>query len=89
MVALSLDSGVSNALYTRSTRVTGQDASDALLVPEQAIYIQDGLEGVVINDYGTESFVPVHVLRRDAGGAYVTSVTQGVLREGMAVRLFK
>ena len=89
MVTLSLDSGVSNALYTRSTRVTVQDASDALLVPEQAIYIQDGLEGVVINDYGTESFVPVHVLRRDAGGAYVTSVTQGILREGMAVRLFK
>ncbi len=88
LVTLALDQGVSNVLYTRSTRVRVQDASDALLVPESAIYIQDGLEGVVINVYGTESFVPVHVLRRDKSGVYVTSVTQGVLREGMVVRLF-
>lgn len=88
LVVLSLERGVSNVLYTRSTRVRVQDASDALAVPESAIYIQDGVEGVVINDHGTESFIPVHVVRRDNTGVYVTSVTKGVLREGMVVRLF-
>ena len=59
-----------------------------LCVPERAIYVQDGMTGVVVVDNHTESFIPVNVIHYEGGNAYFQAIQQGLLFEGMTVLLF-
>lgn len=88
LVRLRVRSGVNGVLYTRSCTATLGDSIATLLVPSRAIYEQDGMKGVVITDGTNNSFVPVKVVSEGSGDAYITSLTPGLLSEGMSVLLF-
>ena len=59
----------------------------ALLVPEGALYTQNGATGVVVVSETSQNFVPVTVLRQEGGNAYITPVQTGLLTAGQTVRL--
>ena len=88
MVQLSVEAPVEPVLYTRScTGVLGDNVT-SLMVPERAIYIQDNMPGVVWVDGEYEIFIPVNVLEKRDGMAYISTIQQGVLYEGQTVRIF-
>lgn len=88
LVVLTVDSGVSDVLDLRQTRVTLYDENTALIVPSRAIYVQDEMEGVVVRTTSGDIFVPIIVIRSSGDDVYIEPVTEGFLFEGLTVRLF-
>ena len=81
---------IENVLYIRSCQVHLGESVDTLSVPEEALYEQEGLIGVVIYsaDMSGEYFVPVSVISRTGGYAHIVPSISGVLKENMPVRLW-
>lgn len=81
---------IENVLYTRACQVHLGESVDTLSVPESALYEQDGMIGVVIpsSDMSGVYFVPVSVISRESGIAHIVPSINGVLSEGMSVRLW-
>ena len=77
-----------SVLYLRSCQVRLGENVNSLAVPSKAIYVQDGLKGVVINTEGGEYWTGVRVIYDDGTTAYVIPDNAGVLVDGMPVRLF-
>lgn len=88
LVRLKVSSDVRPVLYMRSCGAILGESMSTLCVPERAIYVQDGMTGVVVVDGSTESFIPVNVIHNANGNAYFQAIQQGLLFEGMTVLLF-
>ena len=88
LVRLKVNSNVQPVLYMRTCGAVLGESMSTLRVPERAIYVQDGMTGVVVVDGNTESFIPVNVIHYDNGNAYFQAIQQGLLFEGMTVMLF-
>ena len=88
LVRLKVNSSVKPVLYMRTCGSVLGESMSTLRVPERAIYVQDGMTGVVVVDGNTESFIPVEVIHYDNGNAYFKAIQQGLLFEGMTVMLF-
>lgn len=88
LLQLSVRGSVEDVLYMRTCQAELSENIPTLRVPERAIYQQDGMDGVVIVSGGAEGFIPVSVLRRGDGYAYIRPVEQGLLFAGQTIRLF-
>ena len=88
LIRLRVDSSVSNVLYMRTCQADLGENVDTLKVPERALYTQDNVLGVVIVDGSNKLFIPVSILLRDGGYAYITPIQQGLLYKGQTVMLF-
>ena len=88
LVRLAVDGNVSSVISKRVCRAELYDDASTLVVPPRAIYKQDGMEGVVVVSDGYQSFVPISILRRDGDNVFIAPIDQGLLFEGMTVRLF-
>ncbi len=88
LVILVVDSGVSDVLDLRQSRVELYSENTALIVPSRAIFVQDEMEGVVVRSGTADLFVPVTIIRRSGDDVYISPVTEGFLFEGLTVRLF-
>ena len=88
LVRLKVNSDVKPVLYMRSCGAVLGESLSTLCVPERAIYVQDGMTGVVVVDGSTESFIPVNVIHHANGNAYFQAIQQSLLFEGMTVLLF-
>ncbi len=88
LVRLRVSGSVKPVLYMRSCGALLGESVSTLCVPERAIYVQDGMTGVVIVNGSTESFIPVNVKHTENGYAYFNAIQQGLLFEGMTVLLF-
>ena len=88
VVRLSVQAPVQPVLYVRTCTGELGDNVSTLKVPERAIFIQDQMPGIVVVDRGIEGFVPVNILERKDGEAFIEAIQQGYLFEGQTVRLF-
>ncbi len=88
LVRLKVTGGVESVLYMRTCDAVLGESLTTLMVSERAIYVQDGMTGVVVVEGQTESFIPVNVVRYEDGNAYFQPVQQGLLFENMTVLLF-
>ncbi len=88
LVRLKVTGNVKPILYMRTCDAVLGESLSTLTVSERAIYVQDGMTGVVVVEGQTESFIPVNVIRYEDGKAYFQAIQQGLLFENMTVRLF-
>lgn len=88
LLQLSVRGSVNDVLYMRTCQAELGENISTLRVPLRALYQQDGMDGVVVVSGGAEGFIPVSVIRRSDGYAYITPVQQGLLFEGQTIRLF-
>ena len=89
LLRLAVIGDVRDVLYMRTCQAQLGEYVDCLLVPEGALYTQNGATGVVVVSETSQNFVPVTVLRQEGGNAYITPVQTGLLTAGQTVRLFK
>ena len=87
-VCLYVEDKVEPVLYVRSCQGVLGDNVASLTVPSRAIYTQDNMPGVVVVDGDYQYFIPVNILDKRDGMVYISAIQQGVLYEGMIVRLF-
>ena len=88
LVRLRIRGSVQQVMYIRSCEAVLGESMSTLMVHERAIYTQDGMTGVVLVEGNTESFIPVNVLHTKDGYAYFQAIQQGLLYEGLTIRLF-
>ena len=88
LVRMVVQSSVQPVLYIRTCEAELGDSMATLMVPQQAIYTQDNMPGVVIVDGQYQTFIPVNIIEKRDGYVYVRGIQQGVLFEGQTVRLF-
>ena len=88
LIRLGIPDGVRSVLSKRASRVELYDEESALVVPSRAIYRQDGMQGIVVVDGNTQSFIPVTVIRQEGNDYFINPINQGLLFEGMVIRLF-
>jgi len=87
-VRLDIESEVDPVLYIRTCTGVLGDSVASLTVPERALYYQDNMPGVVVVDGEYQFFIPVNVMDKRDGLAFISAIQQGVLYEGQTVRLF-
>jgi len=88
LVRLHVRSSVEPVLYIRTCAGVLGDSVSSLMVPSRALYYQDNMPGIVLSENGYEWFIPVNVLDRQGDYIFISAIQQGVLSEGMTVRLF-
>ena len=88
LLQLSVRGAVKDVLYMRTCQAELMENIPTLKVSQRALYQQDGMDGVVVVSGGAEGFIPVSVIRRSDGYAYIKPVQQGLLFEGQTIRLF-
>ena len=88
LIRMSVQSSVQPVLYIRTCEAELGDSMATLMVPQQAIYTQDNMPGVVIVDGQYQTFIPVNIIDKRDGYVYVRGIQQGVLFEGQTVRMF-
>ena len=88
LLRLQVKGSVSQVLYMRTCRAVIGDYVSTFMVPANAIYRQDEMEGVVLIDGQTKSFIPVTKVYEKDGYAYVSPINAGLLYEGLRVMLF-
>ena len=88
-VRLSIEAPVLPVLYVRSCSGVLGDNVSSLTVPQEAIYIQDNMPGIVVVNGDYKVFIPVNVLEKRDGLAYIAAIQQGVIYEGQTVQLFR
>ncbi|MBO7663984.1 MAG: hypothetical protein J6U01_11515 [Clostridia bacterium] len=88
LVRLRVQSSVEPVLYIRTCTGVLGDSVSSLMVPSRALYYQDNMPGIVLSENGYEWFIPVNVLDRQGDYIFISAIQQGVLSEGMTVRLF-
>ncbi len=77
-----------NVMYIRSCKVQLGESVNSLAVPSRAIYLREGVKGVVMTTDGGEYWTGVEVISDDGQTAYIVPENPGVLYEGVRVRLF-
>lgn len=88
LIRLRVEEPVASVLYTRVGEASLGENMDTFRVPQRAMYVQDGMPGVVVVDGQTESFIPVNEMTRENGYVYFTPKIQNLLYVGMTVKLF-
>lgn len=88
LVRLRVYSSVLPVMYMRTCQAELGESVSTLMVPQKAIYHQDDMSGVVMVDGANESFIPVNIIWEQDGYAYINAVQQGLIFEGMQVKLF-
>ena len=88
LVRLRIVGSVPQVMYLRTCDAVLAESMTTLMVNERAIHVQDEMTGVVVIEDKTESFIPVNVIHTVDGYAYFQTIQQGLLFEGMEVRLF-
>ncbi len=88
LVRLRVEAPITPVLYIRTCTGVLGDSLSSLTVPQRSIYVQDNMPGVVIVDGEYQWFIPVNILDQRDGLAYISAIQQGVLYEGMTVRVF-
>lgn len=90
LLRLAVIGDVSDVLYMRTCTAQLGEYVDCMAVPEGALYQQNNMDGVVTIDANNHSiFVPVSVLGKSGGKAYISAITAGSLSVGQTVRMFK
>ena len=89
LLRLAVIGDVEDVLYMRTCSAQLGEYVDCLKVPDGALYEKNNTQGVVLVTAENQVFVPVNVLRREGGTAYITPVQTGTLSNGQTVRLFK
>ena len=89
LLRLAVIGDVSDVLYMRTCSAQLGEYVDCLKVPQSALYVKNDANGVVLVTAEQQVFVPVNVLRKEGGMAYITPVQGGTLSTGNTVRLFK
>ncbi|MBP3646411.1 MAG: hypothetical protein J6K55_08295 [Clostridia bacterium] len=89
LLRLAVIGDVSDVLYMRTCSAQLGEYVDCLKVPQSALYVKNDANGVVLVTPDQQVFVPVNVLRKEGGMAYITPVQGGTLSSGNTVRLFK
>ena len=88
LLRLAVMGDASDVLYIRSCSARLGEYVDCLTVPESALYTQSEQLGVVILTDSNALFVPVTLLGKENGTAYISAVTPGTLSQGQTVKLF-
>ena len=88
LLRLRVTGPVEDMLYMRTCEAVLGESMSTLMANKRAIYMQDGMTGVVVVEGSTESFIPVNVVLTDGDNVYFQPIQQGLLFEGMTVRLF-
>ncbi len=88
LIRLAVVDDVANVLYMRTCEATISESVQCMSVPEAAIHTQNDARGVVIQQNGVPSFVPVNILQESDGKVFIQPIQAGVLAEGMSVQLF-
>lgn len=88
LVRFRVEAPVESVLYMRTCTAEVGDYITSLKVPARAIYTQNDMQGLVIINGSSQGFIPVNILLRDGDDVYVEAIQQGLLSEGMTVRLF-
>lgn len=88
LVRLRVESDVRPVLYMRTTEATLGENMDTFCVPERALYTQNETQGIVVVEEQMESFNPINVLTQSDGYIYFQPVQQGLIYEGLTVKLF-
>ena len=89
LLRLAVIGDVSDVLYMRTCSAQLGEYVDCLKVPQSALYVKNEANGVVLVTGEQQVFVPVNVLRKEGGMAYITPVQTGTITAGHTVRLFK
>ena len=88
LVRFLVQSDVDPVLYMRTCTAEVGDYVTSLKVPARAIHEYKDMTGVVIINGSSQGFIPVNILTRDGDDVYIEAIQQGLLFEGMTVRLF-
>jgi len=88
LVRLAVIGDVRDVLYMRTCSAELGEHVDCLKVPDDALYVKNETQGVVLVSGENQNFVPVKVLQQSGGFAYITPVQTGTLTTGQTVRLF-
>ena len=90
LLKLSIHGGARSVMYMRTCRAHLSSTTQTLKVPARAIYEQNSMRGVVVEgSYGEDPvFIPVTIEREEDNYVYIVAVSDGLLHEGMVVRLF-
>lgn len=88
LVRFLVQSDVDPVLYMRTCTAEVGDYVTSLKVPARAIHEYKDMTGVVIVNGSSQGFIPVNILTRDGDDVYIEAIQQGLLFEGMTVRLF-
>ena len=88
LLRLAVMGDVKDVLYLRTCKATLSENTDCVIVPQSALYRKDNIQGVVMLVEGQQWFVPVTVLHRENGKAYVNPVQPGILTDGAIVKLY-
>jgi len=88
LVRLAVMGDVTDVLYMRTCTAELGKHVDCMKVPEKALYTQNGNTGVVIVTEEGQFFIPVNVMDKQGGSAYITAIQTGQLAPGMTVQLF-
>ena len=89
LLRLAVIGDVEDVLYMRTCSAQLGEYVDCLKVPDSALYVKNNTQGVVLVTAENQVFVPVNVLRKEGGIAYITPVQTGTISNGHTVRLFK
>ena len=87
-VRLDVQSNVQPVLYIRTCSGVLGDNVTSLTVPSKAIYTQDNMPGVVVQEGEYPFFIPVNIVDERDGMVYISPIQQGTLYEGQTVKLF-
>lgn len=88
LLRLRVQGDVHPVLYLRSTEATLGENMDTFRVPERALYVQNETQGIVVVEGQTESFHAINVMTKVDGYIYFQPIQQGLLYEGLTVKLF-
>ena len=88
LLRLAVMGDVKDVLYLRSCKASLSEFTNCVIVPQSALYRKDNIQGVVMLIDNQQWFVPVNVLHKRDGKAYIEPVQNGILSEGAIVKLY-
>ncbi len=88
LLRLRISSNVQDVMYIRSCRAQIGEYSDAISVPERALFTQNDTLGVVVVRGTEKLFVPVELISKANGEAYIKPQYANTLHIGDTVQLF-
>ncbi|MBE5808141.1 MAG: hypothetical protein E7317_07365 [Clostridiales bacterium] len=85
VAVFQIDEPIGPMIYQRTGKVTLSRSLMSLAVNVKALYNLEGQLGVWLNDIPGGTFVPVNVLYRDNGVAYIEPLVDGALSSGQTI----
>ncbi len=94
LLRLAVSSDVNPVLFMRTCRAEIGEYVSSMVVPARCIYRQpdastgEMMTGVVVVHGVSQVFIPVTIVSTDGANTYIEATQQGILFEGMTVRVF-